>query len=315
MELIKDLKIFTKYSRPIFLALGNFDGIHKGHSSIIKSIVKQAQKHNGESWVFSFNPHPLKIIKPNSKLKLLTTVKQKSYILSELNLDGLIIHIFNKSVMNMKPEDFFYYLFENIPTLMSITVGEEWSFGRNKTGNTDLLSTLCKKNNIAFNIQKLVNINNHKVSSTNIRKAILNKNISEANKMLGRYFSIIGKVIHGKKIGRQLGYPTANINTKNECIPPSGIYSAYLVVDDDKYDSALYIGVSSTLCSENLKTLEIHLINEKGIDLYDKEVEVKIVEFIRDDQNLENIEKLKKQISIDIKNVRKSLFSNKEYNY
>ena len=296
-----------KKDYPISIALGNFDGIHLGHAKVIETAVDAAKKNQGEAWIITFDPHPRKVLNPKTAPPLLNTKDQQKRFFDLLGIDQVVIQKFDDVFMKLSPESFFFMIKEKIPSLTSISVGENWSFGKNRLGNVKLLKKLCLENNINFNAQDSVNLDNQRISSSRIRKSIQAGKIMEANQMLLYPFSIVGTVVHGEKIGRKLGYNTANIDPENECLPSSGIYASKMSFEGNIYNAATYIGKRKTIHSDKPVVIETHLLEEKNINLYAKKVEVTFFEKIRDDQNLKNLKNLKNQIKIDIENVKKTL--------
>lgn len=306
MIVINNINQFKSKNNKIHLALGNFDGIHIGHSQVIKN-AEENRINNSQVWVLTFNPHPSKVLQINKNIKMINTQKQQINLFSSIGIDGIIYQKFNKKLMNTTPEEFFNNLIKNIPLLSGLYVGDNWTFGKNRTGNTEILSILCKKNGISFKTQTEINYKNKRISSSRIRDCISEGKMDDVYNMLGRYYSITGNIIHGEKIGRILGYPTANINPYNECIPPNGIYAAKCIFKNKSYKAALYIGTRKTLHKNNLRVIETHLINIKDIDLYDEEVELKIIKFIRTDEKFKTSFELQGQIKNDITKIDKIL--------
>lgn len=307
MIAIHQLENVPSCTHPLSLALGNFDGLHIGHAAVIQSAVKIAQRKKGETWVFTFDPHPRRVLHPETAPPLLNTRSQQNDLLEKLDVTGIILQPFDRSFMQLEPEAFFHLLRENLPTLTSISVGHDWSFGKNRAGNVDFLTNLCCKHQIEFHVQPPIEWNYERVSSTRIRTAVQNGDLTAARHMLDRPFSLQGTVVHGEKIGRQLGYPTANIDPKNECLPPHGVYAAQLIVEGQAFDAAAYIGNRRTIHADKPTVLEVHLIKQKKIDLYTKEVEVIFLETIRGDKTFANTNELKKQIACDLEAIDRAL--------
>jgi riboflavin kinase/FMN adenylyltransferase len=206
--------------------------------------------------------------------------------------------------MKQEPIDFFDHLCSCIPELAGISVGEDWSFGRNRSGNAELLTKLCTERNMYFSAHPAVCWNDERVSSTRIREAIKLGHMADATGMLGRPVSTIGSVVHGKKIGRGLGYPTANIDPENDMLPPRGIYAARLRIGHRQHSAAAYIGHRGTFHQNEPQVLEVYLLDEHNIDLYGQQVEVSYIEYMRGDQIFEDADKLKQQIESDIAAIR-----------
>jgi len=307
MKIIRSLQNFTDEKIPVILAAGCFDGLHIGHRAVIGKAVERARAIGGEAWVFTFDPHPAKVLMPENAPALIFTTTQQSRHLQEMGVDGCILQPFTTELMKQEPLDFFNELCNCIPTLAGISVGEDWSFGRNRSGNAELLTKLCAERSIYFSAHPPVCRNDERVSSTRIRRAIQLGHMEEAAAMLGRPVSTIGMVEHGEKIGRKIGYPTANIDPENEMLPPRGIYAAKLRVGSRQYNAAAYIGHRGTFHENEPQVLEVHLLNEENIDLYGQHVEVSYIEYIRGDRVFEDAEKLKEQIAADLAAIRSIL--------
>ncbi len=304
MKIIHSLEEFVDTKTPVILAAGCFDGLHIGHTAVIKVAIERARAIGGEAWVFTFDPHPAKVLSPDHAPPLIFTTSQQSRHLQEMGVDGCILQPFTVDFMKQEPTDFFDHLCNCIPELAGISVGEDWSFGRNRSGNAELLTKLCAEKNIFFSAHPAVCWKGERVSSTRIRDAIKLGRMEDSSGMLGRPVSTVGDVVHGKKIGRGLGYPTANIDPENDMLPPRGIYAALLRVGHHQHQAAAYIGHRETFHQNEPQVLEVYLLDEQDIDLYGQHVEVSYLEFIRSDQVFEDADALKLQIEADIAAIR-----------
>lgn len=309
MKIIHSLAEYGDGTVPVVLAAGCFDGLHIGHAAVIQVAIERARAIEGEAWVFTFDPHPAKVLSPEHAPPLIFTSAQLSRHLQEMGVDGCILQPFTIDFMKQEPVDFFDHLCEHIPGLAGISVGEDWSFGRNRAGNAGLLAKLCAERNIFFFAHPAVEWKGERVSSTRIREAVRLGHMADANAMLGRPVSTIGRVVHGKQIGRGLGYPTANIDPDNDMLPPRGIYAARLRVGHHLHDAAAYIGHRETFHQNEPQVLEVYVLDEHDIDLYGQHVEVSYLEFIRSDQVFEDADALKRQIEEDISAIRAILKS------
>jgi riboflavin kinase/FMN adenylyltransferase len=241
---------------------------------------------------------------PDRAPPLIFTTNQQSSHLQEIGVDGCILQPFTVDFMKQEPLDFFDNLCNCIPHLAGISVGEDWSFGRNRAGNAELLTKLCGERDMYFSAHPQVCWKEKRVSSTRIREAIKLGHFDEATHMLGRPIATIGTVEHGEKIGRKLGYPTANIAPENDMLPPRGIYAAKLKIGHAEHKAAAYIGHRETFHENEPQVLEVHLLDETDIDLYGKHVEVSYIDYIRGDEVFDDAEKLKAQIQADIEAIR-----------
>lgn len=307
MKIIHALEEFPDRATPVFLAAGCFDGLHIGHRAVIQVAIDRARACGGEAWVFTFSPHPAKVLDPDHAPPLIFTTGQQLRHLQETGVDGCILQPFTTGFMQQEPTAFFDSLRSHIPELAGISVGQDWSFGKNRSGTPELLAELCGRENIFFSAHPPVCREGVRVSSTRIREAIKLGRLDDALGMLGQPVCTIGTVVHGERIGRSLGYPTANIDPENEMLPPRGIYAAQLRVGHRLHNAAAYIGHRGTFHENEPQVLEVHLIDEKNIDLYGQQVEVGYLEYIRGDRIFEDAGKLKEQIEADLAAIRTAL--------
>jgi len=307
MKIIHALEEFSDSATPVILAAGCFDGLHIGHRAVIQVAIDRARACGGEAWVFTFDPHPAKVLSPDRAPPLIFTTGQQLRHLQEMGIDGCILQPFTIEFMKQKPTTFFDNLCINIPELAGISVGEDWSFGKNRAGNPALLTKLCGEQNIFFSAHPAVCWKGERVSSTRIREAIKLGHFGDVLGMLGQPVSTIGTVVHGEQIGRSLGYPTANIEPENDMLPPRGIYAAQLRVGQRLHNAAAYIGHRGTFHENEPQVLEVHLIDETNIDLYGQQVEVSYLEYLRGDRVFEDADQLKEKIKADLATIRSIL--------
>lgn len=287
------------------VALGTFDGLHKGHRKVILEAVKTGKDNCFEPTVMLFDVHPQSVIKGVTPPKLITDEKRESVIHS---LGAKTVTFEFKRILELSKEEFFYNILIDELNVGAICCGENFRFGKNASGDTAFLEKECKKNGIILCILPLVQFGGHTVSSTAIRSLISNGEIETANRMLGYNFSYSSKVLDGKHLGRKLGIPTINQLIENGLVSPkNGVYASFTTVDGKRYKSVTNIGVRPTV--ENTKNVnsETHILNFNG-NLYGKNPEVELVSFIRDEKKFESIEELREQIERDI-NKRKTIES------
>ena len=304
MKIIRTLEEFLDKSTPVFLALGCFDGLHVGHRAVIQVAIDRARACGGEAWVFTFSPHPAQVLDPDHAPPLIHTIDQQLRQFQEMGVGGCILQPFTVQFMQQDPSIFFDHLCSGIPELAGISVGADWSFGKNRTGTPELLARLCSERNIFFSAHPPVRWKGERISSTRIREAVRLGHLDDVMGMLGHPVTTIGTVVHGERIGRGLGYPTANINPENDMLPPRGIYAARLRVGHRLHNAAAYIGHRGTFHENAPQILEVHLIGESDIDLYGQQVEVSYIEYIRGDRVFDDPEALKHQIQADLAAIR-----------
>ena len=299
-------KICVPYKkRNIVAAIGVFDGVHKGHQKILKKAVSVASALSMKALVITFHPHPRRIIDPDSKINFLTTTAHKSGLIKKIGVDFLLDLKFTRKLAEMKAEDFVRNVLMGKLNIKALVVGKNFLFGRGGEGNFRLLKNMGKRYGFnVFGIEPL-RIKGIQVSSTKIRKAIEKGDLATASLMLGRPVSVLGTVVKGRKIGRRLGFPTANINPHHEAIPPGGVYAVDAKVRGKKYMGVLNIGIRPTFDLKKEPSIELYIFKFKR-DIYGKDVEVIFRYKIRDEKRFASSEALKDQIKKDIIRAGKS---------
>lgn len=282
------------------LTLGMFDGIHIGHQAIIRQLNEIAKKENGESVLLTFDPHPRVVLgKGADDLQLLTTLDEKKELLEKSGLNNLILHPFTKEFAALSAEDFVKELLVNQIGIHTIIIGYDHHFGKNRQGNFEQLNELSKK--IGFNCIKIEEVKsegNH-ISSTQIRNALIQGNVEFANEGLGRNYSLIGKVIHGDKLGRRLGFPTANLETERfKLIPGNGVYIVKAFLKDEVFKGLLSIGTRPTVTNSNEKRVEVYLMDFDR-EIYGETLKIEVLHKIRDDMKFQSVEDLVQQMNLD----------------
>jgi len=298
MTIYNNIKEFSSTDNTI-LTIGTFDGVHLGHQKVLERLTNSAKENNLESTVLTFFPHPRTILNPDKPLKLLNSVKERTELLNSSKVDNLIIHPFDKNFSELDPEKYVIEILVKKLKAKIILIGYDHKFGKNRTADITDLKIYGKKYGFKVIEIKAEEISNIAISSTKIRKAISEGNISTAKKYLGYDFSLSGKIVHGKSIGRTLGFPTANIEVKEEykLLPKNGVYLIQSVINHNKYFGMMNIGIKPTI-KESSKTIEVNFFDFEG-DLYHKNIEVNIKKFIRDEIKFDSLELLKSQILKD----------------
>ena len=311
MRAISNLRLLKIKRQPVVLAAGFFDGLHRGHRRVINKTVAEARRLGGEAWVLTFDQHPMRILRQDSAPPLLTSNRHKLRLFEEMRVDGCLLMPFTRQLASMSPEAFMKLLATAVPTLARIFVGENWRFGHKEKGDTAMLKLLAGKFSIGVTVVKPVLKGGRIVSSTRIRKEVACGNLAEASSMLCRQFSILGVVVKGRAVGRQLGFPTANLETFNEVLPPFGVYAVNVAVGNRIVKGVANIGVRPTFTcpgnNNNRKaTIEVHLIRFRN-NLYGREIEVFFVKKLRNEKRFVSAEELKRQIEKDVENAGKVL--------
>jgi riboflavin kinase/FMN adenylyltransferase len=304
METLRSISELAHLPGPIFLAIGVFDGVHLGHQSVISTSTSHARSADGTPVVITFDPHPLKVLRPHNAPHLLTATQHKIGLIRDLGVEHLLVITFDKNFAATSPETFIEQLVMHSNPLGEICVGHEWSFGKDRRGNLDLLKKLGAQFN--FNVVAIppVKMDGAVVSSTAIRQAVEKGDLATAAAMLGRDYTILGTVVAGGKIGKKLGYPTANLSAHSEQFPPNGVYFAEATLDGALYPGVVNLGYRPTVSSgKSERILEIHLLDFDR-EIYGKDLEVRFVSYLRPEKKFENVDALVRQIEFDVRRAR-----------
>lgn len=290
------------------VTIGTFDGAHKGHQKILSRLNDRAKETQGESILFTFYPHPRMIVFPeNHNLKLLQTIDEKIESLASFGLDNLIIYPFTKEFSRLTAFEFVRDILVEKLKVKTLVIGYDHQFGRNREGDLEFLKETAKI--FDFDVEEISaeEVQEVNVSSTKIRQSLNNGNIERANEFLGRPFLCTGRVVEGKRLGRELGFPTLNIEVNNEhkILPKDGVYAVNVQIKDEHFEGMMNIGQNPTVQknTEQEKKLEVHIFDFDK-EVYGDEVKVFFQKFIRDEKTFSNLEELKSQLIQDEKNVR-----------
>jgi len=299
----------TQFSRGDFasptMTIGSYDGLHLGHQKILDQVISRAKSRGGEALVLTFEPHPAQVFSPESKIPLITPYRKKMMLLEQLGVDVTINLPFTKDVYTMSAKEFVEEIVVKKIGPRAVIVGFNFTFGKGRKGNVEDLERLGKIYGIEVHVTPPFRLDNKVVSSTRIRALIMQGNIREANRMLGRHFFILAKVIHGHARGRKLGYPTANLERAEDLYPKAGVYAAYVTVDNETYRGAVNIGTKPTFGDEDF-SIETFVFDYKG-NLYGKELTVSFVDRLRDEQRFPSPEALVQQMEKDIERSKEIL--------
>ncbi|WP_333852868.1 bifunctional riboflavin kinase/FAD synthetase [Epilithonimonas sp.] len=301
MKIIRDLTDYQS-TTPLALSLGMFDGVHLGHLSIINTLNKIAEKEHLESAILSFWPHPRKFLNPNDDVKMLNTLEEKLELLEKSGIKNIFLKTFDKEFRNLSGVEFCEQVLVDKLNVKHIIIGHDHTFGKNKSGNFELLKSLSDELGFKVNQLEAVQKNDLNVSSTKIRIALSEGKITDANEMLGYNYPLTGKVIHGKKLGRTIGYPTANIEVPiNKLLPKSGAYIVEVYIDNQFYKGMLSIGTNPTIDDKNASLHTEVYILDFDQDIYDKQITIKFRDFLHDEIKFEGLEKLIERLDEDKK--------------
>lgn len=278
-------------SQPLALSLGMFDGVHRGHQCILSEINAVAAQKNLSSAVLTFWPHPRLAINPAENLMLLNTIEEKSALIEAAGIQHMFVQAFDEAFRNLSGEAFVRDILVKKLNVKYLIVGYDHVFGKNRSGNFELLQKLAPE--LGFEVEKMeaVNLHNHSISSTKIREALTAGNIRSANEMLGYVYPVSGTVVDGKKLGRTIGYPTANIAPDSvKLLPKKGAYIVEVTVGGACYSGMLSIGTNPTVGGEHL-TVEVHILDFNRY-IYGEKITVRFLDFLHEEIKFESVEQL-----------------------
>ena len=299
MKVFKELADITPEFMGGYVTIGNFDGVHRGHVPLFKKISHQAKAENRKSVVITFDPHPKKILNPEIKpFYLITTIEEKIRLIEQQGIDAVLIIPFSLEFSSITSEEFIRQILWDKLRIRKIFIGHDYTFGKNRQGNETFLKTFGKKLGFEVAVINAVTLGVEAISSTRLRFAILGGDVKTAAALLGRPYNISGIVIEGKKRGRLLGFPTANIKPDKELMPARGVYAVTVQFDERQYRGVLNIGLNPTFADVAL-SMEVYLIDFNE-NIYGKRLNVCFIDRIRDEVKFDGPEQLIEQIKRDI---------------
>ncbi|GIU45821.1 riboflavin biosynthesis protein [Shewanella sairae] len=298
MELIRGIHNILPKHHGCVLTIGNFDGVHRGHAEVISRLVAKAEHLSLPAAVMTFEPQPQELFQGEDAPARLSLLRDKIVLLDELKVNRLLCVNFNKKFASYSAEDFIEQLLVKALGVKYLVVGDDFCFGKHRQGNFDMLRKAGEKHGFAVVSTQSFILGDKRVSSTEIRQLLAKGNLEQARRLLGHPFTLSGRVAHGQKIGRTIGFPTANIALKRKVTPVRGVFAVKLYWDNsDIYEGVANVGFRPTVNGQVCQ-LEVHLFDFDG-DLYGKAVEVELVAKIRDEQPFGSLDALKKQIKDD----------------
>ncbi|CCN73115.1 bifunctional riboflavin kinase/FAD synthetase [Vibrio nigripulchritudo] len=303
MELIRGIHNIQPRHKGCVLTIGNFDGVHLGHQQVLKQVSEQARKMGLPTMVMTFEPQPMEFFARHKAPARLTRLRDKVVQLKKLNIERLICVNFNAGFSSLTAESFVKDLLVEKLNVKFLVVGDDFSFGKNRTGNFEMLEKAGKEFGFDVVSTQSFKMNKLRVSSTAIREALANDDFSNAEEMLGRPYSINGRVSHGRKLGRTIGFPTANIPLKRCVSPVSGVYVVEVHgIDGKAYGGVANIGQRPTVNGVR-QQLEVHLFDFNS-NLYGKQLEVSLLHKLRDEKKFDSLDALTAQIELDAEAAR-----------
>jgi riboflavin kinase / FMN adenylyltransferase len=304
MHVISTAQELQPGNRKVCLAMGFFDGVHLGHQQIIRQTVSDARRHDAISLVLTFDRHPRSVLAPDRVPPLIYSLPQKIRTLGELSVDTLLLLHFDNALCRQPGEVFIRNLARDLKRIQSICVGANFVFGHNRGGNVDLLKKLGQELRFAVHGIASLALDGEAVSSTRIRHCIRSGKLDLAGQMLGRAYSIAGIVIQGDRLGRTLGFPTANIETGGLALPPNGVYVVHAALSGKNCPAVLNIGYRPTLKNPHHSLrVEAHLLDFKD-DIYGQELEITFLEKLREETKFLSLDDLRQQIARDVQQAR-----------
>jgi riboflavin kinase / FMN adenylyltransferase len=300
MLILRTPKDLLSGKRKVCLAIGFFDGVHLGHQQIIRHTIADARQHGALGIVVTFDRHPSTIVAPARVPPLIYSLPQRIRTIESLGPEALLLFHFDKAFSEQTGEEFVRTLARDCGQIRSISVGANFVFGHKRSGNVELLRQLGQSLNFSVHGLAAVSLDGRTVSSTRIRETIARGDLDAVSQMLGRAYSLSGKVVRGDGLGRQLGFPTANIDTAGLALPPHGVYAVHAMVAGKACRAVLNIGMRPTLRNPKPELrVEAHLLDFDA-DLYGQELELLIGDKIRDEKKFPSLKELRDQIGLDI---------------
>jgi riboflavin kinase/FMN adenylyltransferase len=301
----------AKLPGPLALAIGVFDGVHLGHQEVIRAAMDYTEKHGGTAVVMTFDPHPLKVLRPEAAPRLLCSTRHKLRILSDLGITHTLVCPFDEDFAKLDAQQFIEALTGACDPLGFISVGYTWSFGKGRGGNIHHLMELGQLHGFGVYGVPEVKAQGSVVSSTLVREAVRGGDFTRARGLLGRDYTVMGEVVHGRHLGNQIGFPTANVAMENEELPPNGVYAVTvrwlsgggITAPQGVLPGVANLGVRPTVESQGERSLEVHLLDFTG-NCYGAQFEVAFIEKLRDEQKFSGLDELKVQIARDVETGR-----------
>ncbi len=306
MQVILNLNEITKPLTNPVLTIGNFDGVHKGHLALFDKVKERAKAIAGQSVVMTFEPHPLKIMRPANGPQLITHTGQKLELIEKAGIDVIVCVSFDREFAAIPARDFVNIILVKKIGIKEIVVGYDYTFGHNREGDINLLREIGNDFGFVVHLVGPIEIDHTLVSSTSIRRLVQEGRLEEARVLLGRDFEVQGTVVKGRnRGGRLLGFPTANLNPHGELLPKTGVYAVKLLIDDAFYDGVTNVGYNPTFGDTGL-TVETHVLDYSG-ELMGKTIKVHFIKRLRDEKTFKTLEELSSQIAQDIARAEKVL--------
>ncbi|WP_166154648.1 MULTISPECIES: bifunctional riboflavin kinase/FAD synthetase [unclassified Neochlamydia] len=302
MKLLRELPATPLFSTSSVLTLGNFDGMHIGHQAIIKKVVETAKSQQKASVVLSFENHPSEVLYPDRPVNKICTNEHKIQLIKNMGVDLLILLKFTKEFSEQSAEQFIHHLQTLLP-FSHLILGWDATLGKDRKGNKETIKGIAEREHFGVEYIEQQTVDEVAVSSSLIRKFIQEGQLETAQKLLGRPYSVLSAVDRGLGKGKQLSCPTANLDVKNLCIPPLGVYAVNIFVDQQLFKGVANLGIAPTVREDKVPLLEAHIFDYEA-NLYGKTIEVILTSYLRPEKKFANLEELKLHIQQDILKAR-----------
>ena len=298
MKLVRNLDLDDPTLRGGAVTIGNFDGVHRGHARIIEKLKELAREVGGPAIVFTFDPHPVRLLRPDEVPPPLTWTDRKAKLLADLGVDTIVVYPTDEALLSLEPNEFFDQIMIERLQARAMAEGPNFFFGRKRTGNIAILGELCRASKVRLEVVTPLKVNGENVSSSRVRELVSVGNVATANTLLTRPYRIRGMVTHGAARGAKLGFPTANVGAIDTLLPAKGVYACRAICEEGQWPAAVNIGPNPTFGEDILK-VEVHLIGYNG-SLYGNALEVDFLQRLRDIRSFDSIEQLKSQLARDV---------------
>jgi riboflavin kinase/FMN adenylyltransferase len=307
MEVVRDFDSLQRLGKKFSLAIGVFDGIHRGHQAVIQAAMNDARACRGQAAVMTFDPHPVRVLAPDRAPLLLTSTPHKLALIESLGVTACLVIEFSRNFAETSAEAFIEKVATRTPDLQTICVGSRFRFGHDRKGSATLLRAMSTSRGFRLHELPSLTLDGETISSTAVRKLVAAGDLENATRMLGRPFSILGTVVRGDALGRKLGYPTANLNRHNEVAPPHGVYAVRARIAGELRPGLVNIGLRPTVKSgERTPLTELHVLDFSD-DLYGRDIEVFFIARLRDEMKFPSLDALRAQIQRDEQAARRLL--------
>ncbi|MCO6456014.1 MAG: bifunctional riboflavin kinase/FAD synthetase [Pirellulaceae bacterium] len=305
MRLLRTLDTLPIELRGGAVAIGNFDGVHQGHARIVQRLLERARRLNGPAIVFTFDPHPVQVLRPGSAPPPLTWTERKAELLFELGVDAVLAYPTDDALLRLAPGEFFQRIVCQRLRARALVEGPNFRFGHERAGDLQTLRQLCRQSGVELDVVEPIEIGGQYVSSSRIRDLVRGGQVLDAARQLTRPYRVRGLVTHGARRGRQIGFPTANLDGIDTLIPAPGVYAGRALAAQGTWEAAINIGPNPTF-GEHGPKFEVHLLDFIG-SLYGEVVEVDILARLRDIQPFDSVQQLQEQLRRDVEDTRQRI--------